>query len=79
MKIIAAPRDENDILVEERARLSVWAPANEWVYVEYADAFDLLAQINAVQTGTSQAVLEIEIVAHGNPALCDDVTSAISL
>lgn len=73
MKIIAVPRDENDILTEERGRLSVWAPSSDWRYIEYADAFDLLAQINSVQTGTPQTVLEIEIVAHGNPALCDDI------
>jgi hypothetical protein len=74
MRIIAAPRDENDILAEERTRLSLWAPKNGWAYVEYADALDLLAQISALQSAIPQTVLEIEIIAHGNPALCDDVS-----
>ena len=74
MRIIAAPRDENDILAEERARLSAWAPTNGWSYVEYAEAFDLLAQISALQAATPRTILEIEIIAHGNPALCDDVS-----
>ena len=74
VRILAAPRDENDILAEERARLSVWAPRNGWIYVEYADVLDLLAQISTFQTATPRAVLEIEIIAHGNPALCDDVS-----
>ena len=74
MRIIAVPRDENDILAEERARLSAWAPANGWMYVEYAEALDLLAQISTLQTATPRTVLEIEIIAHGNPALCDDVS-----
>jgi hypothetical protein len=74
MRIIAAPRDENDILAEERARLSAWAPTNGWMYVEYVEAFDLLAQISTLQTTTPRTVLEIEIIAHGNPALCDDVS-----
>lgn len=74
MQIIAAPRDENDILAEERMRLAIWAPANGWVYVDYADAFDLLAQINTLQSETGSSVLEIEIIAHGNPVLCDDIS-----
>lgn len=74
MRIIAVPRDENDVLTDERLRLSVWAPANDWIYLEYADAFDFLAQISALQAATPQSIIEIEMVAHGNPALCDDVS-----
>ncbi|HEV7766082.1 MAG TPA: hypothetical protein VGQ76_13845, partial [Thermoanaerobaculia bacterium] len=74
MRIIAVPRDENDVLTDERLRLSVWAPASDWTYLEYADVFDLLAQISALQAADPRAVIEIEIVAHGNPALCDDVS-----
>ena len=74
MRIIAAPRDENDILAEERSRLSAWAPKNGWTYVEYSKALDLLAQISTLQTAAPPTVLEIEIIAHGNPALCDDVS-----
>ncbi len=74
MRIVAAPRDENDILAEERERLSNWAPSNGWRYVEYADVFDLIARVRDLQGTEIQEVTEIEIVAHGNPAICDDVS-----
>jgi len=72
-RIVAAPREENDILSEERARLSSWAPENAWRYVEYADPFDLLAQISDIASLSSTSIAEVEIVAHGNPALCNGV------
>jgi hypothetical protein len=72
-RIVAAPREDNDILSEERARLSSWAPENAWRYVEYADPFDLLAQISDIASSNSTSIAEIEIVAHGNPALCNGV------
>lgn len=72
MRIIAAPREENDILAEDRARLSAWAPANDWRYLEFADAVDLLSRLSE-EAKTSQ-LAEIEIVAHGNPAVCNDVS-----
>jgi hypothetical protein len=71
VRIIAAPRDENDVLDEDRARLAAWSPSSGWTYIEYADAFDLLAKIAAVG---AIRIDEIEIVAHGNPAICDDIT-----
>jgi hypothetical protein len=71
LRIVAAPRDENDVLDEDRARLSVWAGPNGWSYVEYADAFDLVARIAELQ---AERIDEVEIVAHGNPAICDDVS-----
>lgn len=74
MRIVAAPRDENDILQEDRNRLSAWAPSNGWSYVEYANVFDLLARIGDLRTSAAQGVADIEIVAHGNPAVCDDVS-----
>lgn len=74
VRIVAVPGDENDILTEERARLSVWAPIGGWSYLEYTDAFDLLARINDTQSKAALQVAEIEIVAHGNPAICDDVS-----
>jgi hypothetical protein len=74
VRIVAAPADENDILSEDRARLASWAPANGWSYLEYADAFDLLARLTDVRTSTSPHVTDIEIVAHGNPALCNDIS-----
>jgi hypothetical protein len=72
VRIIAAPRDENDILAEDRARLSRWAPANDWVYLEFADAVDLLSRLSEAQM--SQQLTEIEIVAHGNPVVCNDIS-----
>lgn len=75
MQIVAAPRDENDILEEDRARLAAWGPSSGWTYVEYADVFDLLSRIADLQRSTAQAITELEIVAHGNPALCNDTTS----
>ena len=73
MRIIAAPREENDILAEDRARLSRWAPANDWLYIEFADAVDLLSRLSD-EVQTSQQLTEIEIVAHGNPAICNDIS-----
>lgn len=73
MQIIAALRDENDILMEERARLSAWAPSNGWLYVEYVEALDLVARLGDLQRATRQQISEIEIVAHGNPAICNDI------
>lgn len=74
MRIVAAPRDENDVLNDERTRLAAWAPLSGWWYLAYADAFDLLSRISDLQRSTSEDITELEIVAHGNPALCDDVT-----
>lgn len=74
MRIIAAPRDENDILDEERARLAIWAPTNDWTYLEYADAFELLSQLSAMQAEKLLPIAELEIVAHGNPAVCNGVS-----
>src|SRR5258708_276768 len=73
VRIVAAPHDENDILAENRARLSSWAPSNGWMYVEYLDVFDLLSRISDLQITAFQQVAEIEIVAHGNPAVCNDL------
>jgi len=68
--IIAIPREDDALLNGERERLSTWAPANAWDYVEYVDSIDLLARmIERVNT----TIQELEIVAHGNPAECDDV------
>jgi hypothetical protein len=74
MRVVAAPHDENNIMTEERARLSTWAPSNGRSYVEYGDVFDLLARLAELQLAGIQQVSEIEIVAHGNPALCNDVS-----
>jgi hypothetical protein len=73
VRIVAAPRDENDILAENRARLSAWAPSNGWIYLEYLDVFDLLSRIADPQVTAVRRIAEIEIVAHGNPAVCNDV------
>lgn len=74
MRILAAPRDENDILDEERARLSSWTRLNDWSYLEYADAFELLSRIAELQAAVALDIAEIEVVAHGNPAICDDLS-----
>jgi hypothetical protein len=71
--IVAAPRDENDILSEERTRLALWAPDNGWRYLEYGDPFDLLAQVSDIAQSRSIRITEIEVVAHGNPVLCNGV------
>jgi hypothetical protein len=68
--IIAIIKDDDGLLNAERQRVSQWAPANGWEYIEYADAVDLLARITDLSSGS---IREIEIVAHGNPAECDDV------
>ena len=70
MFVIAILKDEDPLLTAERERISRWAPASGWEYVEYADAVDLLARITDV---SSRSIHEIEIVAHGNPAECNDV------
>lgn len=57
-RIIAAPREENDILSEERTRLSSWAPQNGWRYIEYADPFDFLAQISDIALSSSTPIAE---------------------
>lgn len=72
MRVVAAPRDENDVMREERARLSAWAPSNGWSYVEHNDVF-VLSRLTELQVAGVQEVSDIEIVAHGNPAICDDV------
>lgn len=71
LRIVAAPRDENDVLAEDRARLSESAGPNGWLYVEYVDAFDLVARVAELQ---AERINEVEIVAHGNPAICDGVS-----
>lgn len=48
--------------------------SNGWAYLEYTDVFDLLSRVAELQGSTPRLVAEIEIVAHGNPALCDDVS-----
>jgi hypothetical protein len=68
--IIAIVNDEDTLLSAERERVSQWAPANGWEYIEYADAVDLLGRITDL---SSESIDEVEIVAHGNPAECDDV------
>jgi len=68
--IIAVLREEDALLNAERQRLGMWAPVNDWEYIEYVDAVDLLAQIS---DRNAEVIDEIEIVAHGNPAECDDV------
>lgn len=70
MLVIAILKDEDTLLAAERKRVSGWAPANGWKYIEYADAVDLLARLTDL---SSESIREIEIVAHGNPAECDDV------
>lgn len=74
MRVIAVPREGNDLLVNERSRLCTWAPANGWLYIDYRDAVDLLSQLGDAATSTPQPWTDIEIVAHGNPGVCDDVT-----
>src|SRR5947209_17822900 len=71
--LIAAPREENDVLAEDRARLSAWAPGNDWFYIEFADAVDLLSRLSD-EVQPSQQLTRIEIVAHGNPAICNDIS-----
>lgn len=74
VRIVAAPGDENDILADDRSRLSAWAPSNHWSYFEYADVFDFLARLSDRQGSATQQITEIEIVAHGNPAICNGVS-----
>lgn len=70
MLIIAIIKDDDPLLATERRRISDWAPASGWRYIEYADAVDLLARVTDIN---ADSIREIEIVAHGNPAECDDV------
>ena len=71
MFIIAAIREDDPLLNPERERLTAWAPANGWGYIEYVDSVDLLARIADLGTGPME---QIEIFAHGNPGECDDIT-----
>lgn len=70
MLIIAFQREDDPLLNADRERLSTWAPANGWEYVEYIDSIDLLARIIG---RAKSSIRELEIVAHGNPAECYDV------
>ena len=70
MFIIAIIKEEDALLAAERQRVSTWASAHGWSYIEYADAVDLLARMTDLN---SKSIQEIEIVAHGNPAECNDV------
>ena len=70
MFIIAIIKDDDSLLAAERERLAAWAPANDWNYIEYADSVDLLARITDLKI---RRIRELEIVAHGNPAECDDI------
>ena len=70
MFIIAIIKDDDILLAAERERLSAWTPANGWNYIEYADDVDLLSRITGLKVGTIRV---LEIVAHGNPAECDDI------
>jgi hypothetical protein len=67
---IAILKEEDPLLIVERARLSAWAPANDWEYIEYTDSVDLLAQLTDLNP---ESFREIEVIAHGNPAECDDI------
>ena len=71
MLIIAIPREDDALLNQERDRLSAWASENGWAYVEYIDSIDLLARL---VDHAKSAIRELEIVAHGNPAECNDVS-----
>ena len=71
MSIIAIIREDDQLLNAERERISRWAEPNGWQYVEYADVIDLLSQLTALNL---EVIGELEIVAHGNPAECDDVS-----
>lgn len=71
LQLLAILRDDDPVLNAERARLSAWAPANGWDYIEYIDAIDLLTRISDCATDSFH---DLEIVAHGNPEECDDVT-----
>ncbi|HEX8410684.1 MAG TPA: hypothetical protein VF883_17605 [Thermoanaerobaculia bacterium] len=70
MFTIAILKDEDPLLTLERERIVEWAPANGWQYIEYADAVDLLARLTDLN---AESIREVEIVAHGNPAECDDI------
>ncbi|MBV9495996.1 MAG: hypothetical protein JOZ54_17245 [Acidobacteria bacterium] len=54
----------------ERKRLSVWAPANGWEYLEFVDSVDLLARLS---DRDFERIDEIELIAHGNTGECNDV------
>ena len=73
LRIVAVPLDEDDVLADERARLSAWAPANGWTYIEYKDAFDLLARIVDLQSSAPRTIEELDISAHGNPFHCNGI------
>lgn len=70
MLVIAILRDDDPLLMRERERLAGWAPVNGWQYIEYVDAIDLLGRIS---DRNSNSIDAIEIIAHGNPAECDDL------
>jgi hypothetical protein len=70
VRIITVVKDDDPLLSTERRRISEWAPARGWHYLEYADAVDLLARITDFNPN---GIHELEIVAHGNPAECDDI------
>ena len=74
MRLLAIPREENDILEDERVRLSTWSVEGDWTYREYHDALDLLSQIADLRGLTQESLEEIEIIAHGNPATCNDLS-----
>lgn len=70
MFILAIIKDDDPLLAAERELLVAWAPANGWDYIEYADSVDLLARISDLEI---RQIRELEIVAHGNAAECDDI------
>lgn len=55
MFVIAVIKDEDLLLAAERERVSRWASTNDWTYVEYADAVDLLARITDLRSDMIQA------------------------
>ena len=59
MFIIAAIREDDPLLNPERERLTAWAAANGWEYIEYVDSVDLLARIADLKTESIEKIDEL--------------------
>lgn len=66
-KIITIPNDNDSVLNAERSRISVWAPANAWIFTGYNTQIDHVAKVRAA----GNPVEVLDIVCHGAPTIFD--------
>lgn len=72
MRVIPVDGQNDPVMNGERQRVQAWAATHNWRYFAFSNWLDILGQLSQI-VPPSPPLETLEIDAHGNPTVCDDI------